>query len=70
MINIIKKFKILLDERQKKRIVLLFFITLVGAFLEVLGVTLMVPLITAIMQPDIITTNAIIAKAASACIYV
>ena len=62
MINIIKKFRILLDKRQKKRIVLLFFITLIGAFLEVLGVTLMVPLITAIMQPDIITTNAAIAK--------
>ncbi|MCM1498536.1 MAG: ABC transporter ATP-binding protein/permease [Clostridium sp.] len=57
MIRIIKKFAKLLDEHQKRRVFLLFFIMLVGAFLEVLGVSLMVPLLTAVMQPDIVEKN-------------
>ncbi|MCR4777736.1 MAG: ABC transporter ATP-binding protein/permease [Lachnospiraceae bacterium] len=60
MIGVIKKFNTLMDKRQKKRIGILFVITLVGAFLEVLGVGLMLPLVTAIMQPDIIERNEII----------
>lgn len=57
MKRVLQKYLKLLDKRQKKRVVLLFFIMIVGAFLEVLGVSLMVPLLTAIMQPDIVETN-------------
>ncbi|MCM1498993.1 MAG: ABC transporter ATP-binding protein/permease [Clostridium sp.] len=57
MNRVIKKYAKLLDPRQKKRVFLLFFIMLIGAFLEVLGVSLMVPLLTAVMQPDIVETN-------------
>ncbi|MBP5305408.1 MAG: ABC transporter ATP-binding protein, partial [Lachnospiraceae bacterium] len=60
MIGVIKKFNRLMDKRQKKRIGILFVITVIGAFLEVLGVGLMLPLVTAIMQPDIIEKNEII----------
>ncbi|MBR6396079.1 MAG: hypothetical protein IKS09_03835, partial [Lachnospiraceae bacterium] len=60
MIGVIKKFNRLMDKRQKKRIGILFVITVIGAFLEVLGVGLMLPLVTAIMQPDIIERNEII----------
>lgn len=57
MKSIIKKFGLLLEKRQKNRIVILFVLMLIGAFLEVLGVSLMLPLVSAIMQPDIIETN-------------
>lgn len=57
MKRIISKYALLLDKRQKNRVFLLFFVMLFGAFLEVLGVSLMIPLLTAIMQPDIIETN-------------
>lgn len=57
MIRIIKKYARLLEPRQKKRVFILFFIMLIGAFLEVLGVSLMVPLLTAVMQPDIVNAN-------------
>jgi ABC-type multidrug transport system fused ATPase/permease subunit len=60
MIGVIKKFNTLMDKRQKKRIGILFVITVIGAFLEVLGVGLMLPLVKAIMQPDIIERNEII----------
>ena len=62
IISVIKKFNILLDRRQKNRVWILFGITLVGAFFEVLGVSLMVPLVSAIVQPDIITSNAFVSK--------
>ena len=60
--KVFRKFNQILDKRQKSRIVILFFLTLIGTVLEVLGVSLMIPLIQAIMVPDIITTNKYIAK--------
>lgn len=55
--SIVRKFGKLLDKRQKKRIVILFILMSIGAFLEVLGVSLMLPLVSALMQPNIIETN-------------
>lgn len=57
MISLLKKYNRILDKRQKNRIVILFFIMLISTALEVLGVSLMLPLVQAIMQPDIIETN-------------
>lgn len=61
MLQIVKKYNTILDSRQKNRIFILFLITVVSAVLEMLGVTLMIPMITAIMTPDIIETNETIA---------
>lgn len=60
MTGIIKKFNILLAKGQKKRVAVLFFLMLIGAFFEVIGVSLMLPLVSAIMEPDIIETNSIV----------
>lgn len=60
MLRVLKKFSILLDKKQKNRLGILFFMMLIGAFLEVLGVSLMLPLVTAIMQGDIIESNALV----------
>lgn len=62
MISVIKKFNILLNARQKSRLIILFLITLGGAFWEVLGVTLMLPLVSAVMTPEIIETNELVKK--------
>lgn len=61
MFSVIKKFNKLLNSKQKSRLVILGIVTVIGAFLEVIGVSLMLPLITAIMQPDIISTNKYVA---------
>ena len=61
MFSVIKKFNKLLNSKQKSRLAILGLVTVIGAFLEVIGVSLMLPLITAIMQPDIIKTNKYIA---------
>lgn len=57
MFSVLKKFNKLLNDRQKNRLAILAVVTIIGAFLEVIGVSLMLPLMTAIMQPDIIKTN-------------
>lgn len=66
MIRIIKKFNRLLEKKEKRGAWLLLLIATVGAFFEMLGVSLMVPLITAIMKPEIVTENAIIARVCAA----
>ena len=55
-----RKFKKLFSARQKRQLVILFFLMLLGAFLEILGVSLIVPLVSVVMQEDIINTNPLI----------
>lgn len=49
MRDTIRKFKTLLDEEEKRKIPVLGLITIFGAFLEMLGVSMAVPLVTAIL---------------------
>ncbi|RKI40078.1 ABC transporter ATP-binding protein [bacterium D16-51] len=57
MIRVMKKFYILLNRHQKGRVIILFFMMLLGGGFEVAGVSMMLPLITAAMDPNIITNN-------------
>lgn len=57
MIRITKKFAKILNRRQKVRVIILGIMMVIGAFLETLGVGLIVPLVTAITTPDFIETN-------------
>ncbi len=57
MVLVLKKFYRLLNKHQRNRVIILFFMMLTGAFFEVLGVSMMLPLVTAVMNPDIITEN-------------
>ena len=61
MIDTIKKLNQLLEPREKRKLIPLFLLTTAGAFFEMLGVSMVVPLVTAIMNPEILTTNALIA---------
>lgn len=61
MIRVFKKFYKLLNKHQRNRVFILFFMMLIGACFEVLGVSMMLPLVTAIMNPAIITENALCA---------
>lgn len=59
MIRVFKKFYRLLNKHQRNRVVILFFMMLAGACFEVLGVSMMLPLVTAVMNPRIIVENRI-----------
>lgn len=53
----LKKINILLDRRQKLRMGYLVFLMLIGAILEATGITLIVPIIMAIVDPQSIMQN-------------
>lgn len=57
MIGIIKKFTKILSKQQKIRVIIIGMMMVIGAFLETLGVGLILPLVTAITTPDFISTN-------------
>ena len=57
MFRIIKKFTKILNKQQKLRVIVIAVMMVIGAFLETLGVGLILPLVSAITTPDIITTN-------------
>lgn len=57
MIQIVSKFARILNKKQKVRVIIIGIMMVIGAFLETLGVGLILPLVTAITTPDIIETN-------------
>lgn len=57
MKKIIKKFAKILTKQQKARVIIIGIMMVIGAFLETLGVGLILPLVSAITTPDIIETN-------------
>lgn len=59
MKRILKKFGILLDKKQKQKVVLIVILMLIGAILETMSVSLVIPLMTALMQDNFIETNAL-----------
>lgn len=52
LIKIIGKFRVVLSTHQRLRIVELFFLMLIGGILETFSVSLILPFMTAIMQPE------------------
>ena len=57
MLRIIRKFSQILSKQQKIRVIIIAIMMVIGAFLETLGVGLILPLVSAITTPDIIRTN-------------
>lgn len=57
MIRIIKKFSKFLNRKQKGRITILVILMLIGAILETAGISLIVPLMTTILNEDFYRTN-------------
>lgn len=57
MKNIIRKYIKILSKQQKKRVMIIFVMMIIGAALETVGVSLILPLVSAITAPDIIETN-------------
>lgn len=60
MIRLIKKFALILNRRRKIQVFGIIFLMFIAGLLETLGVSLMVPLISAILSDDFIETNKIV----------
>lgn len=50
--NVFRRLKQLLNKKQKRRVFFLVFLIFVGALLETLGVSIVIPLITAVVSPE------------------
>ena len=66
MIEIFGKFRILLDRKEQRGAVWLLLMSIVGAFFEMLGVSLVVPLMTAITEPELVTRSALLTRLCAA----
>lgn len=60
--DIIKKLNAVLNKKQKKRVIALLFLILIGAVLETLGVSMILPIVTAVVEPDVFTENEIVVQ--------
>jgi len=52
MISILKKMSDILSKKQKRKVILLAIMIFIGAFLEMLGVSLILPIIEGVMYPE------------------
>ncbi len=59
--KILRKLNVLLDKKQKRIMVYLIFVMLVGAALELLGVGMILEAVTVITDPDILEKNGMLA---------
>ena len=61
-LDIMKKLRVVLSAKQKRRVAGLLFLILIGAILETLGVSMILPIVMAIVEPDVLTENRIVAE--------
>lgn len=57
MKKIFKKLMILLDKRQKRKMVVLIFLMLIGAILETLGVSMIYPVVKVVMEENAVENS-------------
>ncbi len=60
MKDILVKFNKVLNRKQKSRVIVLIIMILIGAILETLGVSMIYPLVEAVMMPETFESNALI----------
>lgn len=59
--EIIRKLSKVLSQKQKKRVAVLIVMIVISGLLETLGVSMILPIVTAIVQPNALTENEIVA---------
>lgn len=67
MKNKIKLLTELVGPGQTKKIVLIILMMIISAMLETLGVSMIVPVVSLVVEPDIMTSNEIVAKLCAIC---
>ena len=60
MINILKKINSLINKKQRKELVILIFLLLIGMFFEILGLGILIPTLNIILDPDTLNKTPII----------
>ena len=61
MVSIFKKMNKLLDGKQKRKMILIVFLMLIGGVLESLSISVVIPVVSVLLDPKAIETNALLA---------
>lgn len=62
LIDVIRKLAYIFDKSQKRWGVIVFALSVIGAFMEMLGVSVILPLVQIMIEPDVLMQNEVIAK--------
>ncbi len=62
MLKILKKMNVLLDGKQKRAMIALIIMMLIGGVLESLGVSMLVPIVTVVMDPEAISESGLLSS--------
>lgn len=65
MFKDLKKLRVLMDKKQKKQMGALVVMMIIGALLEMMSITLVIPVVTAVIQPDVLDKNEIVRSVCS-----
>ena len=57
MVKIFKKMNLLLDGKQKRKMVLIVFLMLIGGVLESLSISVVIPVVSVLIDPQAIENN-------------
>lgn len=60
MLKILKKMNLLLDNRQKRTMIVLIVMMLVGGVLESLGISMLVPIVTVVLDPSAVSKSTVL----------
>ena len=60
MKKILRKLNVLLDKKQKRSMVMLVLMMIIGAGLQVAGVGMIVPVVNVVMNADAVETNELV----------
>ena len=58
----VKKISYLFDKKQKIQFVLLFIILFIGSIFEFVGVSMVIPVIDAMTNPEVLAKNTLVRK--------
>ena len=62
MLKILKKMNVLLDGKQKRAMIALIIMMLIGGVLESLGVSMLVPIVTVVMDPEAVSESGLLSS--------
>lgn len=65
--DIVKKLNFILNKKQKSRVIILLFMIIIGALLETLSVSMILPIIQAVVEPNAFETNKMIIVISDLC---
>lgn len=58
--DIINKLNVVLNKKQKRQVAVLLVLIIIGAILETVGVSMILPIVTAVVEPDVFTSNKLV----------